>query len=72
MSILKDVLSELFGMFVADARLTVAILCVVALTAGLVDVAGSAPLIAGVFLLIGCLSVMIAAVLWAARRETGP
>jgi len=70
MSILKDVLTELFSMFVADARLTIAILCVVALTAGLVDLAGTAPLIGGVFLLLGCLGVMFAAVLLGARRET--
>ena len=70
MSILKDVLIELFGMFVADARLTIAILCVVALTGGLIDLAGTAPLIGGVFLLAGCLGVTIAAVLWTARRKT--
>jgi len=70
MSILKDVLTELFGMFVADARLTVAILCVVALTAALIDLAGIAPLIAGIVLLAGCLGVMMAAVLLAARRNT--
>ena len=68
MSILRDVLAELFGMFVADARLTIAILCVVAVTAGLVDLAGTAPLIGGVVLLAGCLAVLIAAVLGAARR----
>jgi len=69
MSILKDVLAELLGMFVADARLTVAILCVVALTAGLIDLAGAAPLIAGILLVAGNLAVLITAVLRAARRE---
>lgn len=69
MTILKDVLAELFGMFVADARLTMAILVVVATSAGLIDIAGVAPLVGGSVLLTGCLCVMVAAVLWSARRE---
>jgi hypothetical protein len=68
-SILKDVLAELLGMFMADARLTAAILAVVAMAAGLIDVAGVEPLIGGGVLLAGCLGVTIAAVLWAARRK---
>lgn len=70
MTILKDVLAELFGMFVADARLTLAILGVVALAAGLIDVGGIAPLVGGAVLLAGCLGVMIAAVLWSARQKS--
>jgi len=69
MSILKDVLAELFGMFVADARLTAAILAVVALVAVLIDGAGVHPLIGGGLLLIGSLGVLVAAVLWAARNR---
>ena len=69
MSILKDVLAELFGMFVADAHLTVAILCVVAVAAGLIGVADVTPLIGGGALLAGCLGVTIAAILSAARRK---
>jgi hypothetical protein len=69
MSILKDVLAELFGMFVADARLTVAILCIVAVSAGLIDIAGVTPLIGGGALLAGCLGVTIYGVLSASRRK---
>jgi len=69
MTILKDVLAELFGMFVADGRLTIAILCVVALSAGLVRLGEPTGLIGGVFLLVGCLCTLIAAVLLAARRR---
>ena len=69
MSILKDVLAELFGMFVADRRLTAAILGIVAVAAGLIDIAGLDPLIAGSVLLAGCIAVTIAAVMSAARRN---
>lgn len=71
MSILKDVLAELFGMFVADARLTLAILGIVALTALLVDLAGLAPLLGGAVLLGGTLAVLVTGVVLAARRHRG-
>ncbi len=54
-------------MFVADARLTAAILALVALAAGLVDLADAPPLLGGAVLLLGALGVTIAAVLMAAR-----
>jgi len=65
MKLLGDVLSELFGMFVADARLTVAILALVALSAVLTHKAGLAPLVGGVVLLLGCVVVLLLSV----RRE---
>lgn len=65
MSILKDVLSELFKMFVGDARLTAAILAVVAATASLTHGTSLSPLVGGAFLLFGCIAVLIIAV----RRE---
>lgn len=67
MTILKDVLSELFSMFVGDARLSAAILIVVASAAGLIRLTGAPPLVGGAVLLAGCLAVMIGAVLRAAR-----
>lgn len=67
MTILKDVLAELFGMFLGDARLSAAIFAVVALAAGLIDLAGLDPLIGGGVLLVGCLAVMVTAVLRTAR-----
>jgi hypothetical protein len=69
MTILKDVLAELFGMFVGDARLTVAILAVVATAAALIDLLSVDPLIGGGVLLFGCLAVVIAGVTLAARRQ---
>lgn len=68
MTILKEVLAELFGMFVGDARLSVAILAVVALSALLVEVAHVEPLIGGGVLLLGCLAVVIEAVRRASLR----
>ncbi len=67
MTILKDVIAELFGMFVGDAPRSAAILFVVAGAAGLIDLAGASPIIGGTVLLAGCLAVMIGAVLRAAR-----
>lgn len=69
MTILKDVIAELVSMFVGDFRLTVAILAVVAVAAGLIDLAGVDPLIGGAVLLAGCLAVVIATVHWTARRQ---
>lgn len=69
MTILKDVLSELLGMFLGDARLSAAILLVVAVAAGVIDLAGASPLVGGGVLLVGCLTVMIGAVLRAARQR---
>lgn len=69
MTILKDVLAELFGMFVGDARLTAAVLIVVAASAVLIDLAGVAPILGGAVLLAGCLAVLLAAVMRTARRK---
>jgi membrane protein implicated in regulation of membrane protease activity len=66
MSILKDVLSELFSMFVADARLTFAVLAVVALAALMISVTGLPALLGGAFLLVSCLAVLILSV----KRES--
>lgn len=69
MTILKDVFAELFGMFVGDARLTAAVLVVVAIAAALIDLGGVSPLIGGGVLLVGCLIVLVSAVARAARRQ---
>jgi hypothetical protein len=58
MSIMIDVFKELFAMFVADARLTLAILLLVAVVAGLVG-SGIAPVLGGAVLLIGSLAILI-------------
>jgi len=65
MSILKEVLSELFSMFVADARLTATILATVLIAAALITFTTLPPLAGGVFLLLGCIAVLFLSV----RRE---
>jgi len=69
MSILKDVLSELFGMFVGDARLTAAILAMVAVAAVLIDGTALPPLAGGGALLAGCIAVLVISVHREARRR---
>ena len=66
MDIIKDVLAELFSMFVTDARLTLATLALVALAAVLILVFKIDPLIGGGVLLVGCFAIVIEATI----RET--
>ncbi len=65
MTILRDVLSELFSMFVSDARLTAAILVIVLASAALIDWLPLPHLVGGAFLLAGCVAVLVLSV----RRE---
>lgn len=69
MNILKDVLAELFSMFVTDARLTVAILATVALATALIDATSLPPLAGGLLLLLGCIAVLFLSVGREARRR---
>ena len=74
MNILKDVLSELFSMFVTDARLTMAILLIVAITALMIRATNLSPLIGGLFLLLGSIAVLFLSIRREATRrlrETG-
>lgn len=60
MNVLGDVLKELVSMFVADARLTLAILILVAAVAAMPHVLlGIDPLIGGWVLLSGCLTIIV-------------
>lgn len=61
MTLLRDVVAELVGMFLADARLAGAILVLVALVGGLVSGLGLAPLAGGGALLFGCLAILVVA-----------
>jgi hypothetical protein len=58
MTILRDILAELVGMFLGDARLATAVLALVAVVAILVDLAGLDALVGGAGLLIGCLAIL--------------
>lgn len=69
MSILKDVLAELFKMFVSDVRLTLAILATVLAAAALIDLTNLPPLAGGAALLVGCIAVLLISVLREARRR---
>jgi hypothetical protein len=70
MNVLRDVLEELWSMFVGDRRLTLLTLLVVALSAALAFVAKAA-LLAAVLVLVGAIAVLTDAVLAAARRAGG-
>ena len=69
MSIIGDVFKELLGMFLADARLTLATLCLVAIIGGLVSGLRVDPLIAGGVLLLGCLAILVEAATREARER---
>jgi hypothetical protein len=72
MTMLKEIFAELIGMFVGDARLTLAVLAIVAGVAALIKIAGIDPLGAGVILLVGCLGLLIENVHRSARSEPTP
>ena len=67
MTMLKELAAELIGMFVAEKRLTIAVLVIVAVAGSLVDFAGLNPLVGGAVLLFGCPSLLIESVCRAAR-----
>ncbi len=66
MSILKDVAAELWSMFVADARLTLALLALVAGTGGAIRLAGLPLPYAGVVLALGTAIILLLAIALAA------
>lgn len=67
MNVIKEVLEELWSMFVGDRRLTLLTLVVVALSAALALLAKAA-LLAAVLMLVGAVAVLADAVFAAARR----
>jgi hypothetical protein len=69
MNILAEVVKELFGMFVADARLALSVLALVIVVALLVGFHVIAPLAGGLVLLAGSLAIVIEAVVREARRR---
>ena len=66
MKIIQEVLAELFSMFWADARMTSAILILVAIAALLLKFTALPAIWVGVLILLGCLAIVIEAAL----RET--
>jgi len=67
MTMLKELAAELIGMFVAERRLTLSVLAIVAMVASLVHVIGVAPLFGGAALLLGCVTLLVESVLRGAR-----
>jgi hypothetical protein len=70
MNVLKEVLEELWSMFVGDRRLTLLTLVVVALAAALAFLA-KATLLAAILVLVGAIAVLTDAVFAAARKARG-
>ena len=66
MSLLKEVGAELIGMFFGDARLTIAILLLIAVAGALIELTGIAPLVGGIVLILGCPALLIASL----RRDS--
>jgi hypothetical protein len=60
MSLLKEVMTGLIGMFLGDVRLTIAILVLVAISGALIDLSGIDPLVGGGALIFGCPVLLIA------------
>lgn len=69
MRILGEVLKELLGMFLADARLSLATLFLVAGVAGLIAVFRVEPILGGGILLLGCLAILVEAASREARAR---
>lgn len=67
MSILRDVLSELFKMFVSDARLTASILVMVLIVMVMIDATVLPPLAGGGVLVLGSLAILVLSVRRTAR-----
>jgi hypothetical protein len=68
MSVVVEVLKELWSMFVGDRRLTLLVLAVVALTALAAVALSAPPLVSGGMLVAGALAVLADSVMQAARR----
>jgi hypothetical protein len=69
MTMLKDVVAELIGMFVAEKRLTIAVLGVVTAAGCLVNFTDLDPLVGGAVVLLGCLILLIESVWRSARAD---
>ena len=67
MTVLKDIVAELIGMFVAEKRLTIAVLTVVAMAGCLINFTDLDPLVGGSVVLFGCLILLIESVRRSAR-----
>lgn len=69
MTMLREVVGELIGMFLGEKPLAIALLLIVATTGFLTNFTGLGRLIGGVFLLSGCLILLVESVCRAARAS---
>lgn len=69
MSIFIQVLKDLVGMFIADVRLSGAILALVAIVAVMINYTSIHPLTAGWLLLAGCILLLVTSALRAAGSK---
>jgi hypothetical protein len=67
MTLLREIASELVGMFLADARLSGAVVALVSIVAGLILWVGVQPLVCGGGLLAGSLLILVEAACREAR-----
>ena len=67
MTVLKEVVAELIGMFAGEKRLTIAALTVVTISGCLVDFTDLDPLVGGTVVLFGCLILLVESVCRSAR-----
>jgi hypothetical protein len=67
MTVFKEVVAELIGMFVSERRLTIAVLGIVTVAGCLPNFTDLDPLVGGTTMLLGCLILLIESV-WRAAR----
>ena len=70
MTVLKEIIAELITMFVAERRLTIAVLGVVTVAGYLANFTDLDPLVAGTMMLLGCLILLIESVWRSAKAST--
>ena len=72
MTMLREVAGELIGMFIGEKPLAIALLMIVATTGLLTNFTGLGRLVGGIFLLLGCLILLVESVCRAARAVVSP
>jgi hypothetical protein len=70
MSLLREIVAELIGMFLGDLRLSIGVALVVVASVVVARAGVGGTMAAGAVLLVGCLGVLVLAVILAARRAT--
>ena len=69
MTVLKEVVAELIGMFIGEKRLTIAVLGVVTVAGCLANFTDLDPVVGGAMMLLGCLILLIESV-WRSAKAS--